>query len=199
MYLFSSLPLFSLSFSTSPHRPHPGRLSLGTSLHPSSHMGRSTAVSLGSVSLSLHYASFSTSFSLAIPAPSPRPLLSLAIGTCTLSPLPAPQWLCVRSPSDCTHLSLSLSCFLIFSPLSHSLGSPAHLPKPLLAGCVPNLELHSLSTHVDHPRSKLHADCVVGVLFDWEWEGEKRQCRGSKDSLSSLASSACTKPFSLLG
>lgn len=157
--------------------------------------------------LSLHYASFSTSFSLAIPAPSPRPLLSLAIGTCTQSPSLFPRLACPLSGSVSdlqvtAHTSLSpclAFSFSLLSPLPHSLGSPAHLPKPLLAGCVPNLELHSLSTHVDHPRSKLHADCVVGVLFDWEWEGEKRQCRGSKDSLSSLASSDCTKPFSLLG
>lgn len=46
------------------------------------------------------------------------------------------------------------------------------LPKPLLASGVPDLQFDRLPADVDHPGAELHADGVVGVLFDWS-VGEK--------------------------
>lgn len=40
------------------------------------------------------------------------------------------------------------------------------LPKPLLAGSVPDLQFDRLPADVDHPGAELHANGVVGVLFD---------------------------------
>lgn len=40
------------------------------------------------------------------------------------------------------------------------------LPKPFLAGGVPDLQFDRLPTYVDHSGAELHADGVVGVLFD---------------------------------
>lgn len=104
--------------------------------------------------LTLHYASFSISFSLTVSVVlSPGLILSLAVCPCysvsvslPLSCLPSQCLLAtIVSPSDCTPLSLSLSHFLSSHlppppslPLSLH-GSPAHLPKPLLASRVPNL------------------------------------------------------------
>lgn len=93
----------------------------------------------------------------------------------------SPPALSVLSVSPCSYRCCISKCLCtplspISSPLSSPtptptlslLGSPAHLPKPLLASCVPNLQFHSLPTHVNYPRSEFHSDRVVGVLFDWE-------------------------------
>lgn len=51
----------------------------------------------------------------------------------------------------------------------------AILPESLLAGGVPNLQLDRLPADIDHSGAKLHANGVVGVLFDCAGNGQKQE------------------------
>jgi len=53
----------------------------------------------------------------------------------------------------------------------------AALPESLLPSRVPDLQFDRLSTDVDDPGSKLHADGVVGVLFDCSRNAQKRRAK----------------------
>lgn len=48
------------------------------------------------------------------------------------------------------------------------------LPESLLSSRVPDLQLDRLAAHVYYPGAELHADGVVGVLFDCSRDAEAR-------------------------
>lgn len=151
--LFPSLPPHAHPKCVFLCRPGP---SLGTSLHRSSHMGLTTIVSLRSAGLSVDLSLFtmllSQSIFLSLSLSSSlqdlvslwlyvRATQSLSLSLCLACPLSVSLLLlCLQVTA---HLSLSLPFSLLSLPSSpHSLslhGSPAHLPKPLLASRVPNL------------------------------------------------------------
>lgn len=47
------------------------------------------------------------------------------------------------------------------------------LPESLLPSSVPDLQFNRLPTDVDHSGTKLHADGVVGVLFNCSMVAER--------------------------
>lgn len=65
------------------------------------------------------------------------------------------------------------------------------LPKPLLAGSVPDLQFDRLPADVDHPGAELHANGVVGVLFDCVSVRERDASGRERNSSRTLSGPNC--------